>query len=1005
VIAALEEYLEALRSGRPWSREEFLAGHSEIAEALGECLSGLEFIQTASVELEGSNGHRSVSRTEPVPLRARLGDYRVIREVGRGGMGVVYEAEQTSLGRRVALKVLPFAAAIDPKQRQRFQIEAQAAAQLHHPHIVPIFAVGCDHGIHYYAMQFVEGRSLAAIIRELRANDQVSNAAGPLSAANAAAPFSTEDACGCVDEPAGTDPSPGMPRELPATDPARSAPPGNVSPLGVGLGEDGGGLTATSIGPAHHSRAYCRNVARLGAEAAEALDHAHGLGVLHRDIKPANLLIDGQGAVWITDFGLARFHSERSITGTGDVVGTLRYMSPEQAQARRGVVDQRTDIYSLGVTLYELLTLRPAFDGSDHQELLHQIALQEPPSPRRLNPAVPRDLETIILKAMAKDLSSRYATAQELAADLRRFLDDRPILASRPGPLERSLRWARRHWELVSTAVAIVVVSLAISTTLVWAQARKTKVQAGIARQAALTAEAALRDHHNYIIETYPLLDRFFKDEIERAAGLRSSADPITRKEVERLYDRALTFFQRTSVLPSSDLDLELRLIVARACSRLGSARMNLSELKALERGEQAALPPEVVADYSRSVDLLENLLRESPSDPRIHRYLADSLGLFGKGCCSRIMNREAEAETCYRRAIQIRSHLVRGTGFEGDADARARADVAGENSDVYLLVTNAQFLANLLERQGRAAEARDLRQRLVEDIKAVAARFAGPNYQERRQMWARQLVGGWSQQLGQGVSLADRAARQSIIRWCRLAIILDPASDLAYNQLAWAMASVPGDPWYDAKEALRLARQAVALNPSHWYFWNTLGVAAYRVGDWPTASEYLEKSIGINGGQANDCFFLAMTRWRQGRKREAHQLFQQAIQWIQRNKEDAELRQFHVEAARLLGLPGPNTKAVAVAGQSEAGREQKPVKGAHKKGTQPDQAPVETNKRSETYGSQAPAPGDPSQEPLSTREDSISTLVQPSSDRRGKHRWIASRSVRSVLVARDGSR
>src|SRR5262249_35667673 len=207
------------------------------------------------------------------------------------------------------------------------------------------------------------------------------------------------------DDPPGAYPPPLVPLETSATGPVEDDQSDSISALGGATCEDRAAQAPTLMGPVHQDRAFCQNVARLGAEAAEALDHAHGLGILHRDVKPANLLIDGQGAVWITDFGLARFHSDRSITGTGDVVGTLRYMSPEQAQARRGVVDQRTDIYSLGVTLYELLTLRPAFDGCDHHELLHQIALQEPVPPRRLNPAVPRDLETIILKAMAKDLS------------------------------------------------------------------------------------------------------------------------------------------------------------------------------------------------------------------------------------------------------------------------------------------------------------------------------------------------------------------------------------------------------------------------------------------------------------------------------------------------------------------------------------------------------------------------------------------------------------------------
>ena len=317
-------------------------------------------------------------------------------------MGVVYEAQQLSLGRRVALKVLPLAAAVDPKQRQRFQIEAQAAAQLHHPHIVPVFGVGCDEGVHYYAMQFVDGQSLAAVIRDLRSGDgampawaEPSVSVGP--AENQAARQTPADPpCGGRSpsvpvEARGRWHSPTVPN--PADEPTWDlTQPFDAPPSGP-----------TAVGMVHHDRAFCRKVALLGIEAADALDHAHALGILHRDIKPANLLIDSAGAVWITDFGLARFSGDQSLTGTGDVVGTLRYMSPEQALARRGVVDQRTDIYALGATLYELLTLKPAFGGRDHQELLRQIALDEPIPPSRLNPAVPRDLETIVLKAMAKD--------------------------------------------------------------------------------------------------------------------------------------------------------------------------------------------------------------------------------------------------------------------------------------------------------------------------------------------------------------------------------------------------------------------------------------------------------------------------------------------------------------------------------------------------------------------------------------------------------------------------
>ncbi len=184
--------------------------------------------------------------------------------------------------------------------------------------------------------------------------------------------------------------------------------------------------------PSSRTREYFRTAAALGIQAAEALDHAHKLGIVHRDIKPANLLLDVQGNLWITDFGLARLQDDAGLTITGDLLGTLRYMSPEQALAKRGYLDHRTDIYSLGATLYELVTLRPAIDGQDRQEVLRKIAQDEPTPPRRLNPAIPRELETILLKAMNKEPESRYATAQELADDLRRFLEHKPIKAKRP---------------------------------------------------------------------------------------------------------------------------------------------------------------------------------------------------------------------------------------------------------------------------------------------------------------------------------------------------------------------------------------------------------------------------------------------------------------------------------------------------------------------------------------------------------------------------------------------
>jgi serine/threonine protein kinase len=891
VIAALEVYLEDLRAGRPWSRVEFLARHAEIADALSECLTGLEFIQAAAAQLGGPQMLAASDPVDALPPRAQLGDYCILRQVGRGGMGVVYEAEQVSLSRRVALKVLPFAAAIDPKQRQRFQIEAQAAAQLHHPHIVPIFNVGCDQGIHYYVMQFVEGRSLAAVLHELRHGKESAAGAEWPSALVALQP--TESAPDAARETCG--PGPGTTVALEPTASAshhHASVESAVVPAPVsGSSAAPSALTSTAIGPIHQDRAFCRNVARLGAEAADALDHAHGLGIVHRDIKPGNLLIDADGALWITDFGLARFPSDHSLTRTGDVVGTLRYMSPEQALARGGVVDQRTDIYSLGLTLYELLTLQPAFDGRDHEELLRQIALVEPVSPSRLNPSVPRDLETIVLKAIAKDPSSRYTTAQELAADLRRFMDDQPILARRPSVVERARRWARRRKELVISAAAIILLALTISTATIWVQ-----------------TAAANRSRDAFIIASYPLLHRLGTRAISDATGklLPGRTDPVTGNEASQILDQWLGFFLQAVKLPPNNL--ESREVIARAYSRLGFTRWMLSIANASKDGRpNPRLLAEALADHGRSVELLEKLLIDSPQDQRIRRDLAEAIGLGGMGCCLLSALRFDEAEQHYRRAIQIRRELLLDTvpGAVGAAGVRSRTDVAGELDDVSLLVSTVHRVAGLLDRRGRTAEAREMRRQLEDDVTAVAAQLSDPNFQQRRRLLARQLMDG-SEQFGS----SDQSGRQELVINCRLAVILDPENAYVCNNLAWALASVPGDPWFDPAKGVTLARKAIALEPNNWTFFNTLGVAAFRTHDWETATKALQQSITYTGGLAHDLFFLAMTYWHQGNKKKASETFDQAVAWADKHRpDDAELHRFRAEAAALLGRPCPQPK------------------------------------------------------------------------------------------------
>ena len=309
----------------------------------------------------------------------------------------MYEARQISLDRPVALKILPFAAVLDAKQIARFKNEAQAAAQIQHPNIVPVYAIGAERGVHYYAMQLIDGQPLDQAITQLRGDggDAVSNSTTPDSDVTT----------------------------------VRAPSKGTVGPPSHSL------LTTKT-----ESRGkYYHTVARIGIQAAEALHAAHEYGVVHRDIKPSNLLLDKDGKLWITDFGLARCQSDTTLTTPGDLLGTVRYMSPEQALGKSALVDQRTDIYSLGITLYELLTLRAAFTDENSRSLLAQIESQEPPRPRLLTPTIPQDLETIILKSICKAQTSATkphinspTTCGGSSRDGRRSPNRRPCSIGRP---------------------------------------------------------------------------------------------------------------------------------------------------------------------------------------------------------------------------------------------------------------------------------------------------------------------------------------------------------------------------------------------------------------------------------------------------------------------------------------------------------------------------------------------------------------------------------------------
>jgi tetratricopeptide (TPR) repeat protein/tRNA A-37 threonylcarbamoyl transferase component Bud32 len=417
-----EEFLARHRLGERPAPTEYAERCPELADQIRELFPALVIME------EVRPGPPPAAAPQDARAPQHLGEYRLVREIGRGGMGVVYEAEQESLGRRVALKVLPPRTLSDARHVERFQREARAAARLHHTNIVPVFAVGEEGGTHFYVMQYIEGRPLDEVIEELR---RLRDEAGaPLASTDGPAPSSS----GLLSDP---------------------------------------------------QRPFAKSVAHLGVQVADALEYAAGQGVLHRDVKPSNLLLDVWGTVWLTDFGLAKASGTPDLTRTGDLFGTLRYLAPERCEGR---ADARSDVYALGLTLYELLALRPAFDKRDEAELSRDVTTAEPPRLDWLNARLPRDLVTVVHKAMARDSADRYQTAGALAEDLRRFLDDRSIVARRPRLYEQAWRWCRRNPTIAGLLTALLVLLL-LATGGGVVLARQKAERRGRARQAV---EAAL---------------------------------------------------------------------------------------------------------------------------------------------------------------------------------------------------------------------------------------------------------------------------------------------------------------------------------------------------------------------------------------------------------------------------------------------------------------------------------------------------------------------------------
>lgn len=590
VDSAAAEYLELVRRGNPPSIDDFCARTPTVAVPLRRTLETL-------LVLEHAAAHVQAAEAPP----QRLGRYRVVRTIGRGGMGLVCEAVDEELGRSVALKILHATRELDKKEVERFEREARAAARLTHRHIVPIYGSGTHEGAHYYVQQLVAGKSLSELLREL---------------------------------------APDAPR------------PDWLAPA---------------------------RVAELGWQAADALAYAHREGVLHRDVKPSNLLLDGDGQLWITDFGLAKTEGAEPLTGSSEVVGTPRYLAPE---ALAGWSDRRTDVYGLGVTLYELLARRPAFPGDDPRQLLRAVAEVAPPPLRRVDPAIPRDLETIVLTCLAKEPGGRYASADALAADLRRFLDGQPIEAQRPGWLRRASLFARRH----RLAFAGVAGGLVVTIALLGGWIATLRASNERARRHLDTALAALDR----------FLTRFGNDGLALAPELQAMREGYLRDALE-LHRQMMEF--------DAD-DPGVRLETARSACRLAEI------LRMLGRNDEAA------HEIAASVALLRELDAQGDPPADARRLLVCALRRSGEIA--------QERDDVGRADADLGEAIERGAALAAAAPAHDDVVLAAE-----VLIARSKLGYLKLNRGDRGA-ARALDEEAVRGAEALLASGRGDTETQR---------------------------------------------------------------------------------------------------------------------------------------------------------------------------------------------------------------------------------------------------------------------------------
>ncbi len=589
-----EEFSRALRGGGSPTIEDYAQRYPACAEEIRELFPAIFALEQAKSDVRDATPAGGDGPAIPV----RLGDFEIRREIGRGGMAVVFEARQESLDRIVALKVLPPTLLDDPTRRERFEREAKLAAGLHHTNIVPVFGVGMQDGHHYFVMQRIRGVGLNALFGALLQERHP--------------PRRPQDWSKLVHAELQSGTSLDAGRGNHASQSPDQTTRTTFDPTGSDLSTVRRATTGNP--PAATNVAYWRGLARLLAQAADGLAFAHEQGVLHRDIKPANLLLDQNGTLWIADFGLAA-HLEDEAMRT-DVAGTLRYMAPERFDGRG---EPRSDVYGLGVTLFEFATLRPAFGDVSHRREFKAHVRQGLPRAKRLVPSMPDDLDAILRRATAVNLEERYPSAAELRDDLLHFADDLPVSARPISSIERLSRWARRNRALAasSAAAAILLLSIAMIATMAYMRVRNAEADT-LAALAGETRQRQRAETNLSVAES--VLDTIFNGLAPRgladSGGMEESnetsevipagidAAVSVSRENAALLGHLLDFYRRLSTQEGKSKSLMLK--TADAQRRLGEIHERLGQLTQAEAAFRAA------------IDTLQALSKGDGPSPRV---------------------------------------------------------------------------------------------------------------------------------------------------------------------------------------------------------------------------------------------------------------------------------------------------------------------------------------------------------------------------------------------------